>query len=96
MAFIYIYIYIYTHTHTSSYTRMSQKFCNILSTYFVYSSIYNKSSLTFQVEANVLHSLKHVSSLISQWYKFLIFKVKNSLIKDSASSSLLKYHKCRK
>ena len=35
---------------------MSQKFCNILVTYLLYSSNYNKSSLEFKVEDIVLQS----------------------------------------
>ena len=39
-------------------TKMSQKFCNILVTYLLYSSSYNKNSQGFKVEAIVLHHLK--------------------------------------
>ena len=43
---------------TIYYIKTSEKFCNILLVYLLYSSSYNKSSLPFKVEVIVLNSLK--------------------------------------
>ena len=76
------------------YFRVSQKFCNILITYLLYSLRDNKNILAFKVEVIVVNRLK--PSFNWNWFQFLSFEVNNSFPEAFTSSWLLRHNKSRK
>ena len=63
-----------------------QKFCNILVTYFLCFSYFNKNMLAFKVEGIMFYTIwsqLSISSLILRLYQFLSFEAKNSFTEVS-------------